>query len=150
MSDYNLPMPKKMLMRYGVLLPSLFKPETKTFFSKIFLENKENEPVLYVDEWFKEIASGRMKNSMTDEKKQPQKNLTADEAATAEQSRLMQLQSKNSGRLQTAENILGIKENERNMIEVEIRNRISFKPTTAAPLTSATRPSKPPRRVTTV
>ncbi|MBO4857422.1 MAG: hypothetical protein J5527_02775 [Treponema sp.] len=124
MSDYNLPMPKKMLMRYGVLLPSLFKPETKTFFSKIFLENKENEPVLYVDEWFKEIASGRMKNSMTDEKKQPQKNLTADEAATAEQSRLMQLQSKNSGRLQTAENILGIKENERNMIEVEIRNRI--------------------------
>ena len=124
MSDYNLPMPKKMLMRYGVLLPSLFKPESKEFFSKIFLENKEGEPVLYVDEWFKEIASGRMKNSMTDEKKQPQKNLTADEAASFEQTRLMQLQSKNSGRLQTAENILGIKENERNMIEVELRNRM--------------------------
>ena len=124
MSDYNLPMPKKMLMRFGVLLPSLFKPESKEFFSKIFLENKEGEPVLYVDEWFKEIASGRMKNSMTDEKKQPQKNLTADEAASFEQTRLMQLQSKNSGRLQTAENILGIKENERNMIELEIKNRM--------------------------
>ena len=124
MTDYNLPMPKKMLMRFGVLLPSLFKPESKEFFSKIFLENKEGEPVLYVDEWFKEIASGRMKNSMTDEKKQPQKNLTADEAASFEQTRLMQLQSKNSGRLQTAENILGIKENERNMIELEIKNRM--------------------------
>ena len=124
MSDYNVPMPKRMLMRYGVLLPSLFKPESKDFFSRVFLENRENEPILYVDEWFKEIASGRMKNSMTDEKKQPQKNLTADEAATAEQTRLMQLQSKNSGRLQTSENILNIKENERNMLETELRNRI--------------------------
>ena len=124
MADLNLPMPKRMLMRFGILLPSLFKPEHKEFFSRIIFENPMNEPILYVDEWFKEIASGRMKNSMTDEKKQSTKNLTGAEAASAEQTRLMQLQSKNSGKLQSSENILNIKENERSMIELELRNRI--------------------------
>lgn len=124
MADLNLPMPKRMLMRFGILLPSLFKAEHKEFFSRVIFENPMNEPILYVDEWFKEIASGRMKNSMTDEKKQSTKNLTGAEAASAEQTRLMQLQSKNSGKLQSSENILNIKENERSMIELELRNRI--------------------------
>ena len=44
--------------------------------------------------------------------------------ASAEQSRLMQLQSKNSGKLQSSENILNIKENERSMLEVELKGRI--------------------------
>ena len=121
----DTPMPKKMLVRYGVLLPSLFKQEQKEFFSKIFIENREAEPILYVDEWFKEIASGRMGNSATDEKKQVKTaNMTPDQAASAEQSRLMQLQSKNSGKLQSAENILNIKENERRMLEGELKRDI--------------------------
>ena len=125
MVDPNIPLPKRMLVRFGVLLPSLFKIETKEFFSKIFLENKYGEPILYVDEWFKEIASGRMNNSATDEKKQVKTaNMTAEQAMSAEQSRLMQLQSKNSGKLQSAENLLGIKENERNMLEIELKNKI--------------------------
>ena len=124
-ADVNLAMPKRMLLRYGVLLPSLFRPEQKELFNKFKLKNDANEPVLYVDEWFKEISSGRMKNSMTDEQKPAHsKNMTADEAASAEQSRLIQLQSKNSGRLQNAENILNIKENERSMLETELRTRI--------------------------
>ena len=124
MADISLPMPKRMLMRFGVLLPSLFKAEQKDFFSRIIYENKTGEPILYVDEWFKEIASGRMKNSMTDEKKTPQRNLSPEQAASAEQARLMQLQSKNSGKLQSSENILNIKENERSMLEVELKSRV--------------------------
>ena len=121
----DTPMPKKMLVRFGVLLPSLFKQESKDYFSKVFFENRENEPIMYVDEWFKEIASGRMNNSATDEKKQVKTaNMTPDQAASAEQSRLMQLQSKNSGKLQSAENILGIKENERRMLEGELQRNI--------------------------
>ena len=117
--------PKKMLVRFGVLLPSLFKQETKDFFSKIYFENRENEPIMYVDEWFKEIASGRMNNSATDEKKQVKTaNMTADQAASAEQSRLMQLQAKNSGKLQSTENVLGIKENERRMLEEELQRSV--------------------------
>ena len=121
----DTPMPKKMLVRFGVLLPSLFKQESKEYFSKIFFENREAEPIMYVDEWFKEIASGRMGNSATDEKKQVKTaNMTADQAASAEQARLMQLQSKNSGKLQSSENLLGIKENERRMLEGELQRNI--------------------------
>ena len=122
LADPNLPMPKRMLARFGVLLPSLFRAEQKEFFSKIILENSNNLPILYVDEWFKEIASGRMSNSMTDEKRTPHKAATAEEAAQYEQSRLQQLQSKNSGKLQSAENLLNIKENERQMLEIELKD----------------------------
>ena len=124
--NVNLPMPKRMLLRFGVLLPSLFKIEQKEFFSKIFVDNNYNEPVLYLDEWFKEISSGRMSNSMTDEKRQPKRmaNMTAEEVNLAEQSRLMQLQSKNSGKLQSTENIVNLKENERSMLELELKNRV--------------------------
>ena len=125
MQNVNLPMPKRMFVRYGILLPSLFKPEQKDFFAKMIYENRTGEPILYVDEWFKEISSGRMKNSMTDENKQPRKaNLSGEEAAQVEQTRLMQLQSKNSGKLQSAENIVSMKENERSMLEIELKNRI--------------------------
>jgi len=126
MTDPNVPMPKKMLVRFGVLLPSLFKAEQKEFFSKIIVENRTGEPILYIDEWFKEIASGRMTNSATDEKKQPKRtaNMSADEANMVEQSRLMQLQQKNSGKLQSSENILGIKENERSMLESDLVEKI--------------------------
>lgn len=125
MNNPNVPMPKRMLVRFGVLLPSLFKQESKEFFSKIFVENIEKEPILYVDEWFNEIASGRMGNSATDEKRQTKTvNMTPDQAASAEQIRLMQLQSKNSGKLQSAENLLSIKENERSMLEAELKNKV--------------------------
>ncbi len=125
--DPNLPAPKKMFLRYGVLLPSLFKQEQREFFSKMIVENLPAEPILYVDEWFKEIAVGRMNNSATDEKKTPHKtaNMSVDEQAMAEQSRLMQLQSKNSGKLQSAENLLNIKENERNMVENDLRTKVN-------------------------
>ena len=124
MSDLSTPMPKRMLVRFGILLPSLFKPEQKEFFSKIIYENRLNEPIMYVDEWFKEISAGRMNNSMTDEARPAKKNLSGEEAAKEEQSRLLQLQSKNSGKLQSAENLLNIKENERAMTEIELKNRI--------------------------
>ena len=121
MADINLPMPKRMMCRFGVLLPSLFRPEQKTFFSRIFFENRPCEPV---NEWFKEIAAGRMSNSMTDEKRTPVKAANAEEAARIEQTRLMQLKSKNSGKLQSAENLLNIKENERAMLETELKAKV--------------------------
>ena len=43
MSNPSAPMPKRMLVRFGVLLPSLFKAETKEFFSKIIFDNNANE-----------------------------------------------------------------------------------------------------------
>ena len=42
----------------------------------------------------------------------------------AEQQRLSQLQSKNSGKVQNAESLLNVKESERGMLEAELRSRI--------------------------
>ncbi len=126
LGDPSLPLPKRMMARFGVILPSLFKVEQKDFFSKIVFENQTNEPILYIDEWFKEVGSGRMSNSATDEKRQKKTaNMTVDEQNVAEQSRLMQLQQKNSGKLQSTENLLSIKENERAMIENDIKDHIA-------------------------
>ncbi len=118
----SFPMPKRMLLRFAALLPSLFKPEQKELFAKSILENNTNEPVFYLDEWFKYVGAGKIKCSTTDEVRQPKK--TGAEGAAQEQQRLMALQQKNQGKLQNAESQLGIKENERTMLEVELKNRI--------------------------
>jgi len=124
--NMHLPMPKRMLMRFGILLPSLFKPEQKDFFSRIIFENLTNEPILYMDEWFKEVLSGRMNISMTDEPASSRKiSKNPDEAQMQEQTRLMQLQSKNSGKLQSAESMLTMKEHEREMLEIELKRLIN-------------------------
>ncbi len=118
-ADRNLEKPKQMLMRFGVVLPSLFTPEQKQLFSTVILENNTGEPVYYMDEWFKEIASGRLSLSATDEARTPRKN---DPGAEAQ--RIQQLKSKNDGKLQNAESLLNSKESERQMIENELRNRV--------------------------
>lgn len=121
-SQKNFPLPKRMMMRFAVLLPSLFRAEHREFFEKTILENNTNEPVFYMDEWFKYISQGKLKPSTTDEVRQTKK--TGEDGAQQEQIRLQQLQSKNSGKLQNAENALNIAENQRNMLEVELKNKV--------------------------
>ena len=118
-ADRNLEKPKQMLMRFGVVLPSLFTPEQKQLFSTVILENNTGEPVYYMDEWFREIATGRLNLSATDEARTPRKN---DPGAEAQ--RIQQLKSKNDGKLQNAESLLNSKETERQMLENELRNRV--------------------------
>ena len=118
----NFPLQKRMLLRFSVLLPSLFRPEHREFFEKSILENNTNEPVFYMDEWFKYISQGKIKPSTTDEVRQPKKK--GDDGGQAEQLRLQQLQSKNSGKLQNAENSLNMAENQRGMLEAELRSKI--------------------------
>ena len=114
---------KKMVLRYGVVLPSLFTSEQKDMFSKAIIENVSNEPIYYLDEWFRDIAMGRVKISATDEAPTRKKAASGSPEETA---RLMQLKTKNAGKLQSAENFLTMKESERAMIEAEIRSRIDI------------------------
>lgn len=114
------PMPKRMAMRFGVVLPSLFTPDQKNFFSRSIFKNITGEPILYVDEWMQEISGGRLTMSVTDEvapshKKGPQ----------AEQQRLMQLKNKNSGKIQSSDSLVSAKENERARLEVSVKDRIT-------------------------
>ena len=75
-----------------------------------------------MDEWFKYISQGRIKPSTTDEVRQPKKK--GEEGAAQEQARLRQLQSKNSGKLQQSENALTMAENQRGMLEAELRSKV--------------------------
>lgn len=122
MADLTLPKVKRMMMRFGVILPSLFSPEQKQLFSKVIMDNNTGEPVYYMDEWFKEIASGRLTLSATDEVRVKK---SANDGGTAEQQHLMQLKSKNDGKLQSSESFVNAKESERQMIEHELLNRVN-------------------------
>ena len=119
MANVGLPQCKRMLMRFGVVLPSLFSPEQKEFFSRSIMNNTTGEPIFYMDEWMKEIAAGRLSLSATDET--PVRNKGG---AGADQQRIQQLQSKNSGKLQSSESLVNAKESERRMTEQEISDRI--------------------------
>jgi hypothetical protein len=121
MADFSIPKSKRMMLRFGVVLPSLFTPEQKQTFSKAIIENNTGEPVYYMDEWFKEIASGRLTLSATDEVRVRK---TGNGDASAEQQHLMQLKNKNDGKLQSTESFVNAKESERTMLEQELKNRI--------------------------
>ncbi len=121
MSDRNIPLAKRMLMRYAVVLPTLFSPEQKDLFSSAFVENTYDEPIYYLDEWFDMLGTGRLTLSATDEARPQKKTGTGAEEAQ----RIMQLQSKNMGKLQTSENLLNAKEAERTMIENDIRTKFN-------------------------
>ena len=115
----SIPNAKRMLLRFGVVLPSLFTPEQKQLFSTVIMENNTGEPVYYMDEWFRDVATGRLTLSATDEAR-PKRAA----GGGADQQHLLQLKGKNDGKLQTAENMLSGKESERNMLEIELRNRV--------------------------
>lgn len=118
----STPACKKMLVRYGIMLPSLFTPEQKDTFSKAIIENNTGEPIYYIDEWFKEIASGRITLSATDEARP--KTVSKAGGGNDESARLLQLQTKNNGKLQNAESMLAAKESERSMVESELHSRV--------------------------
>ena len=99
MGNLGIPMCKRMLMRFGVVLPSLFTTEQKETFASVFIDNNTGEPVYYLDEWFREIISGRLSLSATDEARPARKNSGN---PAEENAHLMQLKSKNSGKLQSA------------------------------------------------
>lgn len=117
----NLEKPKQMLLRFGVVLPSLFTPEQKQLFSTVILNNNTGEPVYYLDEWFREIATNRLGLSATDEARAPRRN---DPGAEAQ--RIQQLKNKNDGKLQNAESLLNSKEAERQMLEADLKHRIEL------------------------
>ena len=65
----NLPQPKQLLLRYGVLLPTLLSKEQRLMLSKVVFRNETGEPVHYVDEWLSMVVRGAVGTSATDETK---------------------------------------------------------------------------------
>ncbi|MBR4004876.1 MAG: hypothetical protein IKI90_03415 [Treponema sp.] len=119
MASSKTPLCKKLAMRYGMVLPSLFTPEQKEFFSRAILNNTTGEPILYMDEWLKEIAAGRLTMSVTDEVPMKKRGPGAD------QQYLQQLKSKNDGKFQSSESLLTSRENERERLEVLVQDKLT-------------------------
>ena len=108
--------PKRYALRYGLLLPSLLTPEQRNFFATIIDENIYGEPVFYIDEWLHDIGIGKINPSSTDEAKINKKN---------DSSRFQQLLSKAEGKLQSAENLLRAKSEDRSQAEEDIKQKLN-------------------------
>jgi hypothetical protein len=69
-ANKDMIMPKRLLLRFGILSPGFLTPELKDMVSRIIYENQTGEPVYYVDEWLDRIAKGQVRPSAADEVKQ--------------------------------------------------------------------------------
>ncbi len=65
--------PKKFMLRYGFLLPTLVSREQRESIGKIIIEKTIEEPFYYVDEWLKKIGTGQIAPSAVDEIKHAKK-----------------------------------------------------------------------------
>ena len=65
----DMPIYKRLLLRFGILSPSLLSAEQRDVVSRIIFENKTDEPIHYQDEWLTKVAQGAVRPSATDEVK---------------------------------------------------------------------------------
>jgi hypothetical protein len=107
--------PKKYLLRFGLLHPSFLNQEVRTFFSQVVVENSLNQPIYYLDEWYKAIGTGMVRNSSTDEVRVAKSNQSI---------KLQQLLEKAQGKLDGAKVLLKTKDSERLAMEKELVMRI--------------------------
>jgi hypothetical protein len=116
-SSGRLPDPKKYLLRFGILHPTLVDAETRDLFGRAVVVNELNQPIFYLDEWFKNVGSGVVRNSSTDEVRVAKNN---------NQMRLQQLLEKARGKLDGARSILRAKNEERFNLEKTLQDRVSI------------------------
>ncbi|MDR2049146.1 MAG: hypothetical protein LBP69_06800, partial [Treponema sp.] len=87
----------------------------RDFFAKLVINNDLNQPIYYLDEWFKAVGTGVIRNSATDEVRIAKSNA---------QTRLQQLMEKAMGKKDGARSLLKAKDEERINIERVLRERI--------------------------
>ena len=112
----KMPDPKKYLLRFGLLHPTFLDREVRTFFSQVVTDNTLNQPVYYLDEWFKAIGTGVVRNSTTDEVRVAKSNTNT---------RLQALMEKAQGKLDGARVLLKAKDEERLNLEKALKERVS-------------------------
>jgi hypothetical protein len=111
----KLPEAKKFLLRFGMLHPTFLSPEDRNLFSRVVVENNLSQPIYYLDEWFKAVGTGVIKNSTTDEVRVAKNN---------EQVRVQQLLDKAIGKRDGSRNLLKAKNDERAALEADLLDRV--------------------------
>jgi hypothetical protein len=113
----KLPDSKKYLLRFGILHPSFLDPEGKSFFSKLVVDNELSQSIYYLDEWFKAVGTGVIRNSSTDEVRIAKNNT---------QIRMQQLLEKAEGKREGAKGLLKAKDEERLNLERALLERVQL------------------------
>ncbi|MBN2552417.1 MAG: hypothetical protein JXB06_06585 [Spirochaetales bacterium] len=65
----EMPIYKRLLLRFGILSPTLLSAEQRDVISRIIVENETGEPIHYQDEWLTKVAQRAVRPSATDEVK---------------------------------------------------------------------------------
>jgi hypothetical protein len=113
----SLPDPKKFLLRYGILHPSLLSDEAKELFSLIVVPNGYTEPVYYLDEWLKAVGTGVIRASTTDEVNISRTNVSV---------KMKLLLDKAAGKRDGARSLLRAKDDERMSLERGLKERVAY------------------------
>jgi len=114
------PLPKKLMIRFAALLPSLLSPEMCDAFQRVIFEKEIDEPVYYVDEWMRAVATGTVSQSATDEIKRPKG------AAGDDRARFLAIMQRAQGKRDSAEGIMKSKAEERRQLEALLRERVEL------------------------
>ena len=109
--------PKRFLLRYSILHPSFINSETRNLFATLVIENELNQPIYYLDEWFKAVGTGMIRASTTDEVRVARNN---------NQIKLHQLLEKAVGKLDGSKTLLTAKDAERRELENALQDRINI------------------------
>jgi hypothetical protein len=72
-----MPAHQRLLLRFGILSPSMISEDQRALISRLPLENRIGEPVHYQDEWLLKIAQGAINPSATDEVKRAKQDAGA-------------------------------------------------------------------------
>ncbi len=116
----SAPMPKRLLVRYAALLPTLLSPEIIDLMHRVIIEKDIDEPVYYVDEWMHAVATRAVAASATDEIK-PRRSGAMDDT-----SRYSAILARVQGKRDAAEGILKSKAEERRSLEALLKERIEL------------------------
>ena len=63
----KMPLPKRVVIRFGALLPSLITADQRKNIASIFWNNQFEEPIYFMDEWLEMVATQVMNPLATDE-----------------------------------------------------------------------------------
>ncbi|MCL2831719.1 MAG: hypothetical protein FWD78_00980 [Treponema sp.] len=107
--------PKRFLLRFGIIHPTFLDRENRSIFAKIVNDNVLNQPVYYLDEWFRAVGTGMIRPSTTDEVKISKTNQSV---------RIKQFLEKAQGKLDGTVQLLKAKDVERQDLEENLNKLI--------------------------
>ncbi|HRY80070.1 MAG TPA: hypothetical protein P5117_05640 [Spirochaetia bacterium] len=113
----GFPIAKQVLLRYGVLLPTLLSPEQQDMIQRVVHKKELDEPFYYMDEWLRAVALGHVGQSATDEVK----SRSGDDRA-----RFNAILQKVQGKKETAESLMKAKAETRRTLEGLLREKLDL------------------------